>query len=893
VAATIDIPELEHKAIAASPESGLLAADDETGVVEALVSVTGIPDEVKDIIEPGAYKETLAERTPKGIMAHDWAKWVARTEDIKELMPGDPKLPKQGRDGKPWPAQAGALYVKARFNLDTPEGKAAFSNVKFFSETGECEWSIGYKVPPGKSVRTKDGMRRIRSLALFEYSPVLFGAAPLSGTLTVKALPDGGQVLLDEGVTTDAGDGAGGDDLITREADEDDPEATELHHQAIAGLNAADGGWDAIDAASMIHPGEEDLNDVTADEDGAKSLEFDDDGEVKASGGVSDKPWSDFTPAGYTPEQWHKACLIHMHPPGETPGGKQDCHLPVSEPDGTLNRNGVHAAAGALAGARGGVKAPAPAKAAAARKLRGLYKRIGDDPPASLQAKALALADLASPPPAPGTAAVMAVSSGQWTGSPEDYTLTQWHDSTLVHTHPDGQFPAAKQDCAVPVTLPDGQLDADGMTSAAAQLAGGAAAAAGDREAKAALALLFRRVGVTAPEGLLYKAGGQEATPGDMRAADRLKHWYEHGGGAAQIGWGTGGDFMRCVAIAGKHMDPAKAKGYCQLRHKGATGFYAGHAPGEAAAHAAEGKALFDQRGLFSDPGTEGQADLFDDDGMPGMGGGGYDPALEGGPYAGHAPAPGWPGDDLAWPHGGAMMDMDGDNDAGMPGGYDGDADDGAAESPLEEILDRVAGAVTAALTGPGPGGLPRHLVTVNGTWPGHVIATRVDALNPGDDGESFEIPWQHGDHPADGIRLGEPSPVILTAGGGHGLKSLDDGDGETVDPLPLIVEHVTGIIRRSLQHKEGRVLSNVNVKLLRGAVDQLINVLRNAGIPVGQAGADTNDDGQGSQGNDPLYLPDSTAPAAQVTEGKMFLDPGLVARAYRVTAAAHRADPG
>lgn len=891
-APAIDIPAIEHKAVVASPESGLLAADDDTGVVEAIISVTGIPDEVKDIIEPGAYADTLARRTPKGIFAHDWAKWVARTEDIKELMPGDPMLPKTGPGGKPWPAAAGALYVKCQFNLATQVGRESFENVKFFSKTGECQWSIGYKVPPGKGLRTKDGYRRCRAIDLFEYSPVLFGAAPLSGTLTVKAMPDGSQVLLDEGVTTDAGDPQ--DDLITAEADEDDPDATELHHHAIAELNATEGGWDAVDAASMINPGEEDLNDVTAgpaadddgDGDGVKSLE------VKAAA-VSDKPWSDFTPAGYTPAQWHAACLIHMHPPGEVPDdAKSSCKLPVAEPDGTLNRNGVHAAAGALAGARGGVKAPPAAKAAAARKLRSLYKRTGDTPPASLQAKALALANLTSPPPPAGSGEVTAVSSGQWTGSPEDYTLSQWHDATLVHSHPDGELPAAKEDCAVPVTLPDGRLDADGMTRAAVagELRDGGP---GSAEAKAALALLFRRAGATAPEGLLFKVAGQEATPADMRAADRLKNWYEHGGGAAQVNWGVPGDFMRCVAIAGKHMDPAKAKGYCQLRHKGATGFYAGHAPAEAAAHAAESKALlFDEPGLFDMP---GQAPLFDDDDDDDGPGGGYDPALEDGPYAGHVPVSplGWPGDDLAWPAGqeaGDGLSMDGGSD----GGDDDDDGPGAGgESPLEEILDRVAGAVTASLTGPGPGGLPRHLVTVNGTWPGHVIATRVDTLNPGDDGESFEIPWQHGDDPAEGIRLGEPAPVTLTVGGGHGRKSLDGGDGDPVDPLPLIVEHVTGVIRRGLQHKQGRVLSDVNIKLLRGAVNQLISVLRNAGIPVDETagGHDDDDDGQGSQGDTaPMYLPDSTAPAAQVNEGKVLLDPSLVARAYRVTAAAHAA---
>lgn len=179
---------MEHKAAVASPESGLLEADDATGVVEAIVSVTGVLDEDRDIIKPGAYAKSLTKRRPKGIFVHDWGRWVARTEQVEELMPGDSRLPTKTRDGRPWPTQAGGLYVKTRFNLDTTEGKDAYSNVKFFSETGECEWSIGYKVPPGKSVRTKSGERHIEEVDLYEYSPVLFGAAPLSGTLSVKTV---------------------------------------------------------------------------------------------------------------------------------------------------------------------------------------------------------------------------------------------------------------------------------------------------------------------------------------------------------------------------------------------------------------------------------------------------------------------------------------------------------------------------------------------------------------------------------------------------------------------------------------------------------------------------------------------------------------------------------
>jgi hypothetical protein len=99
---------------------------------------------------------------------------------------------------------------------------------------------------------------------------------------------------------------------------------------------------------------------------------------------VSDKPWSDFTAADYTPAQWHRACVIHDHPAGQVPDDKEHCKLPIREPDGTLNRGGVHAAASVLAGGRGGVQASPQDKAKAARAVLAAYRAIGDDPPDSL-----------------------------------------------------------------------------------------------------------------------------------------------------------------------------------------------------------------------------------------------------------------------------------------------------------------------------------------------------------------------------------------------------------------------------------------------------------------------------------------------------------------------------
>lgn len=97
---------------------------------------------------------------------------------------------------------------------------------------------------------------------------------------------------------------------------------------------------------------------------------------------VSDKPWSDFTQADYNEDQWFRATALHKNGDSRT---KSDNGLPIREPDGTLNRNGVHNAASRF----NQVDAPADAKAAAAATLRGAYDTLGEEPPESI-AKAAA-----------------------------------------------------------------------------------------------------------------------------------------------------------------------------------------------------------------------------------------------------------------------------------------------------------------------------------------------------------------------------------------------------------------------------------------------------------------------------------------------------------------------
>ena len=70
----------------------------------------------------------------------------------------------------------------------------------------------------------------------------------------------------------------------------------------------------------------------------------------------------------------------------------------------------------------------------------------------------------------------------------------------------------------------------------------------------------------------LVSAGGLDRNRGN---AEKLRRYWLYGKGAAKIRWNTPGDWTRCVRYLAKYMGP-RAKGYCALRHKEATGLWTG-----------------------------------------------------------------------------------------------------------------------------------------------------------------------------------------------------------------------------------------------------------------------------------------------------------------------------
>jgi hypothetical protein len=99
------------------------------------------------------------------------------------------------------------------------------------------------------------------------------------------------------------------------------------------------------------------------------------------SASISDEDW-DGDAGRFTPEQYRRSCLIDT---GEGEEDSKDRYkLPVREPNGTLSRKGVHAAAAALAGARGGVHASDAQKQSAARQLLRHYNELEENAPPSI-----------------------------------------------------------------------------------------------------------------------------------------------------------------------------------------------------------------------------------------------------------------------------------------------------------------------------------------------------------------------------------------------------------------------------------------------------------------------------------------------------------------------------
>jgi uncharacterized protein len=164
--------ELERKAF---PATDLKAEGDE-GRMTAIVAVFNNVDSGGDVIEPGAFKGAMGRRRPKGVWMHDFRQPIAYTDHLTELQPGNPRLPESIRE-------LGGLEVKATFNLDTQRGRESFSDIR----RGIIdEFSIGYNALRHERDEKRE-VRILKTIDLYEWSPVLAGMNPLTALVDVKS----------------------------------------------------------------------------------------------------------------------------------------------------------------------------------------------------------------------------------------------------------------------------------------------------------------------------------------------------------------------------------------------------------------------------------------------------------------------------------------------------------------------------------------------------------------------------------------------------------------------------------------------------------------------------------------------------------------------------------
>jgi len=142
-----------------------------SGLIEGYASAFGgPPDAYGDIIDPGAFRQTLAHHKADGTMpamlwSHDMAQPIGRWTEMKEDDYG--------------------LFVRGNLNMGTERGRDALEHLKQRDVSG---LSIGFVVAKGGSKLSLEGYRILTGLDLWEVSVVALPANQRARVSDVKSL---------------------------------------------------------------------------------------------------------------------------------------------------------------------------------------------------------------------------------------------------------------------------------------------------------------------------------------------------------------------------------------------------------------------------------------------------------------------------------------------------------------------------------------------------------------------------------------------------------------------------------------------------------------------------------------------------------------------------------
>lgn len=175
-------------------EGHITKIDAEQGIVEAIVNVFGIIDLGDDMIHNGAYARTLNERgnkvRVKVLDAHNTGSIfnvLGKPLEIREVNRDELALlaPKILLEH---PEATGGLFTRTQYNLGTEKGREAFALISS-GDVNEYSIALDALDTDYSKVKTPDGermVRHIRSIRLWEYSPVVFGMNQATATTDVK-----------------------------------------------------------------------------------------------------------------------------------------------------------------------------------------------------------------------------------------------------------------------------------------------------------------------------------------------------------------------------------------------------------------------------------------------------------------------------------------------------------------------------------------------------------------------------------------------------------------------------------------------------------------------------------------------------------------------------------
>ena len=161
-------------------KSEVSMVDAAEGIVEAYVNSMGVVDHDGEIIEMGAFDQSIQKGGQSVAWFHDQSAPVGKVIDAApiQLSNDDDSARQQGR-----------LKAVMQFNLNTQRGRDAFADVEFGSVK---EWSVGFRALEDDRERLDGGenVRVIKNLDWVEVSPVLRGASPDTQTITAKSASD-------------------------------------------------------------------------------------------------------------------------------------------------------------------------------------------------------------------------------------------------------------------------------------------------------------------------------------------------------------------------------------------------------------------------------------------------------------------------------------------------------------------------------------------------------------------------------------------------------------------------------------------------------------------------------------------------------------------------------